>query len=140
MTREPPGAGGIAGRMRALPLLPLALLAACASEPPAPPSGAWIGRSEAELVGALGVPTRVYEAGGSRFLAYERAGTAAPAVVPSFGFGVGRASGGWGSATGFGTGLGLSFGPFGAAGPCTTSYELRDGRVVNALRQGPGCA
>lgn len=142
--REPPPRRGIACGMRRIPLLPTALattlLGACATEPPAPPPGAWIGRSEAELVGALGVPTRLHEAAGSRFLAYDDSGGASqPAIMPSIGFGVGRASGGWGSAAGFGTGIGLSFGPFAQPAPCTTSYEVRDGRVVNALRQGPGC-
>jgi hypothetical protein len=119
-------------------LLPL-LLAACAETPAAPLAGVWVGRSEADLVASLGVPTRVHEAEGRRFLAYDGNGAAHPVVVPSLGFGVGRSSGSWGSATGIGTGLGLSFGPFGQTGPCTTSYEVQDGRVVAASRQGPGC-
>jgi hypothetical protein len=123
---------------RSIPLL-LFLLAACAAEPAAPLAGAWVGRSEAELVSSLGVPDRVHEADGRRFLAYDGNGAQQPVVVPSIGFGVGRSSGGWGSATGFGTGLGLSLGPFGQTGPCTTSYEVRDGRVIDAIRQGPGC-
>jgi len=61
---EPAPPRGIASFMRRLPLLPIALLAARATEPAAPPAGAWIGRSEAEPVGALGVPTRLHEAGG----------------------------------------------------------------------------
>lgn len=120
-------------------LLLLPLLAACATEPAAPLAGAWVGRSEAELVSALGVPTRVHETEGRRFLAYDGNGAQHPAVVPSIGFGVGRSSGRWGSATGFGTGLGLSFGPFGQAGPCTTSYEVQGGQVVAASRARPGC-
>lgn len=119
----------------------LTLLAACAQAPPAPDPTAWIGRSEAELVAALGVPSRVHEADGRRFLAYDVHGTGtAPAVVPSIGVGVGRSSGGWGSSTGFGTGLGLSFGGFGGGGGyCTTSFEIREGRVATGIRQGPGC-
>jgi hypothetical protein len=123
-------------------VLPLLLLGACAQTPPAPSDTVWIGRSEADLVASLGVPTRVHEAEGRRFLAYDGQGAVAsgPAVVPSIGFGVGRSSGGWGSATGIGTGLGLSFGGFGGgAQPCSTSYEVRDGQVIGATRQGPGC-
>ena len=127
---------------RLLLLLPL-LLAACAQTPPAPSPTVWIGRSEADLVSTLGVPSRLYETEGRRFLAYDGvAGTSVgPAVVPSIGFGVGRSSGGWGSATGIGTGLGLTFGGFGggASLPCTTTYEVRDGQVVSAARQGGGC-
>jgi hypothetical protein len=121
---------------RLLLLLPLA---ACTQQAPAPLPTAWVGSSEAQLVAALGVPSRVYEADGRRFLAYDGNGATYPAVVPSVGFGVGSVSGGWGRATGVGTGVGLSFGPFGQAGPCTTTYEVQEGRVVNGTRSGPGC-
>jgi hypothetical protein len=121
---------------RLLLLLPLA---ACAQQPPAPLPAAWVGRSEAELVAQLGVPSRVHEAEGRRFLAYDGNGASYPAVWPSFGLGVGSASGGWGSGTAIGTGLGLSFGPFGQTGPCTTTFEVQEGRIVTATRAGPGC-
>jgi hypothetical protein len=121
---------------RLLLLLPLA---ACAQQPPAPLPAAWVGRSEAELVAELGVPSRVHEADGRRFLAYDGNGAAYPLVWPSIGFGVGSVSGGWGHATGVGTGVGLSLGPFGQTGPCTTTYEIRDGRIIAAGRSGPGC-
>lgn len=125
---------------RLLPIL--SLLAACAQHPPAPPPTAWIGRSEADLVAALGVPTRSAAVEGRRFLTYETTGAARPAVVPSLGLGVGRVSGGWGSATGIGTGVGIGiggFGGFGGAPGCTTTFEVRDGRVVGAVWQGGGC-
>jgi hypothetical protein len=122
---------------RLLPLLPLA---ACAQAPAAPDPTTWIGRTEAELVAALGVPSRVHEADGRRFLAYDVFGGGGPSVVPSIGVGVGRSSGGWGSSTGFGTGLGLSFGGGGwGGGYCTTSFEIAAGRVATGMRQGPGC-
>lgn len=129
---------------RRLPaLLPLLLLAACEQTPPAPSPTTWIGRSEADLVSTLGVPNRVHTTDGRRFLAYDGYGEPpqGPAVVPSIGVGVGRSSGGWGSGTGIGTGVGLSFGGFGGgyAQPCTTTFELRDGRVIGAVAQGPGC-
>jgi hypothetical protein len=119
-------------------LLPLLLLGACA-QPPAPTPTVWIGRSELDLVTALGVPSRVYEAEGRRFLAYDEPGAPGPAVLPSIGIGGFRSSSGWGSASGIGTGVGLTFGNFGAPGPCTTGFEIRDGRVIGATRQGPGC-
>jgi hypothetical protein len=119
-------------------LLPALLLAACTPPPPpGPPPAAWIGHSEAELVAALGVPTRFYDApGGRRFLAYDTQ-RSVPVVMPSFGLGFGSGSGGWGSWSGVGTGLGLSFG--GGAAPCTTTYEVQGGRVVTAGSAGPGC-
>lgn len=120
---------------RLLPLLPLA---ACAQAPAAPDPAAWIGHTEGELVAALGVPNRVHEADGRRFLAYDTI-TGGSSVVPSVGLGVGRSTGGWGSATGIGTGLGLSFGGYGTGGVCTTSFEVIEGRVAAGQRQGSGC-
>lgn len=121
------------------PLLLLPLLAACSNEPPAPMAAAWVGRSEAELVSTLGVPSRVHEIEGRRFLAYEGSGAAHPVVTPSIGIGIGTFSGRWGGGTAIGSGAGVSFGPFGSQGPCTTSYEVQDGRIVSATRQGAGC-
>src|SRR3712207_6072028 len=55
---------------RLLPILPL--LAACATEPPLETRlQPYVGRTEAELVGAFGVPNGTYEAEGTRFLQYE---------------------------------------------------------------------
>lgn len=123
---------------RSLLLLPL--LAAC--QQPVAPAIDWTGRSETELVASQGVPDRVYEAEGRRFLAYEsRVAGSAPAVTPSIGLGVGRFSGGWGSGTALGTGLGLSFGGLGGSPqPCTITHEVREGRIVATTRQGAGCA
>jgi hypothetical protein len=119
---------------RAVLLLPL--LAACA-QPSPPLDTAMVGLSEAELVQARGVPSRVQEVEGQRVLSYDApAGAAGPVLRPSIGFGVGRWSGGWGSAVGVGTGIGLGFG--GAPQPCPTSYLLRDGRVIGVTQQGCG--
>lgn len=117
----------------------LPLLAACASEPAAPSAASWIGRSEADLVQSLGVPDRVHDADGRRFLAYDGAGAAAPSLAPSFGFGTRRSTGSWGSLSTFGTGVSITLSPSSPNAPCTTSYEIRDGRVIGAARQGPGC-
>lgn len=100
---------------RLLALLPLA---ACAQAPAAPDPAAWIGRTEGDVVAALGVPNRVHEAGGSRFLAYDTI-TGGSSVVPSIGIGVGRSTGG---------------------SACTTSFEVIEGRVIAGQRQGAGCS
>ena len=56
---------------RLLLLLPL-LLGACATEPPLEVRlQPLIGKTEAELVQTLGVPSATYEVGGDRFLQYE---------------------------------------------------------------------
>lgn len=56
---------------RLLLLLPL-LLAGCATEPPLEVRlQPLVGKTETELVQALGVPTATYEADGNRFLQYE---------------------------------------------------------------------
>lgn len=116
--------------------LPLLLLAACAA-PPGTTVENPVGLTEGELVGRLGVPSRAYDVEGRRFLSWETQASA-PTVTPSIGLGFGRYSGGWGSGTSVGTGLGLGFGG-GASQPCTTTYELREGRVTGFTRQGPGC-
>jgi hypothetical protein len=120
-------------------LLPLLLLAACADQAPTPALTAWVGAREADLVAARGVPNRVFDVEGRRFLAYDEAGVSQAAVTPSIGIGFGSVSGGWGRASGVGLGTGLSFGPAAVAGPCTTTFEVQEGRVVSATRQGPGC-
>jgi hypothetical protein len=124
-----------------LKLIPLLLLLPVACAGPAQPDPtAWIGTSEAALVTSLGVPDRVYEQDGRRVLSYDRAGSSAPLVTPSIGFGIGSFSGGGRRGSGIGTGLGLGFGGGGGGVvTCTTSYEMREGRVVGAARAGPGC-
>lgn len=125
-------------RLIALPLL----LVACTQTPPPPPVGAaWVGRGEGELVATLGVPDRVHEVEGRRFLAYDlRYLAAEPAPFVSFGFGT-YSGGGWrGGGTGFGLGFGVPLvgGPPPIA-PCTTSYEVRNGQVVGVTLAGPAC-
>ena len=100
---------------------------------------AYIGRSEAELVGGLGVPSRTYDTpDGRRLLQYDFATPAPrPAVVPSLGFGIG----GFGGGVGIGTGLGVALGGYGgsATADCSAIFELRDGRVLTFTRRGEGC-
>ena len=124
--------------MKRLAILPL-LLAACAPPAPPPPGVAWVGRGEAELVAAMGVPDRVHEAEGRRFLAYDiRYQGYDPGPFVSFGFG--SYSGGWwrGGGTGFSLGFGgPAFAP--AVAPCSTNYEVRQGQVIGVTLAGPGC-
>ena len=107
------------------PWFPLALLMLGACAPPRPDM---VGLAESALVGRLGVPARSQAEGDRRFLTYDGAG---PAVRPLLGFG--RFAGGWGGGMVVGAGFGLG------ALPCVTTYELRGGVVVGAVRQGPGC-
>lgn len=100
---------------------------------------AYVGRSEAELVGGLGVPNRTYDApDGRRLLQYDFVNPAPrPAVVPSVGLGFG----GFGGGLGIGTGLGLAFGGYGqtAATDCSAIFDVRAGRVLMFTRRGEGC-
>lgn len=125
-------------------LLPVVLLAAaCAGGSEAEfdrRAGAFIGRSESELVAGLGVPSRAYETpDGRRFVQYDTlsAQPSGPVVVPSIGFGFGNF--GWGS--GWGVGTGLAFGGYAPAPAvtCSLTFELRDGRVQGFDRRGEGC-
>ena len=127
--------------MKRLAMLPL-LLAACAPPAPPPPGVAWVGRSEAELVSAIGVPDRVHEVEGRRFLAYDiRYLVAEPTPFVSFGFGT--YSGGWwrGGGSGFSLGFGgPAFAPAPTLSGCSTNYEVRAGQVIGVTVTGPGCA
>lgn len=99
----------------------------------------YIGRSEVELVGGLGVPSRAYDTpDGRRLLQYDFANPAPrPALVPSLGFGIG----GFGGGVGIGTGLGVALGGYGgsAAPGCSAIFEVRDGHVLTFTRRGEGC-
>ena len=105
----------------------------------------YVGRSETELVGGLGVPSRTYDTpDGRRLLQYDFADPAPrPAVVPSVGLGFGNFGfGGFGRGVGIGTGLGVTLGGYGqpATVDCAAIFEVRDGRVLTYTRRGEGCA
>lgn len=127
-------------RLRWLALVPLlGLAAACAESgsaaggPAVAATSPHVGRSEAELLRARGVPARTTEAGGSRFLVYETGGGGGWGG-PSVGVGVGGGSGG------SGVGIGLGFPIFGGGSRgCATTYEVRDGTVIGARSQPEGC-
>ncbi|MFC3123710.1 hypothetical protein ACFOD4_01445 [Pseudoroseomonas globiformis] len=124
-------------------ILGIGLLTGCASEG----SGfdrrmaTYVGEPEITLVNSLGVPNRVYEGEGRRYLQYDFTGLAAPVSSgPSFGLGVGGGNFGYGSGIGVGTGIGFGFG--GGASepmPCQVTFEMREGRVLDFERRGGGC-
>jgi hypothetical protein len=129
-------------RLKAIPLL--LALSACADTGAADRQLAThVGRTESELVASLGVPTRTHEVDGRRFLSYDYLGgtSSRSSIQPSIGLGFGRTSWRGGSATGIGVGTGLGFSSFPAPSEsCSTTFELREGRVIGFRREGPGCS
>ena len=131
--------------MRTTALIPLLLLAACATGPDRTMVlNSLVGQSETEAVRTLGVPSRSYETAGRKFLAYreERA-----QILDGGGgfFGGGFYGGGFGYGTGFGSAFGPSFG-YGAAFPaeviprvCETTLEVAGGRVTGWSLRGNSC-
>lgn len=92
-----------------------------------------VGQPEAVLVQQLGVPGRVFETGGHRFIAYTAQRTT---VYGGGGFGYG------------GFGYGRGFGGFGAfdafptevvARVCETTFDLQGGIVRSWALHGNGC-
>ena len=92
-----------------------------------------VGQPEAAVVQQLGVPGRVFETGGHRFVAYTSQRTT---VYGGGGFGVG----GFGYGRGFG-----GFGTFDAfptevvARVCETTFDLQGGIVRSWALHGNGC-
>lgn len=123
---------------RLLALLPL--LAACAdrgAEFDARMAG-YVGRPESELVMSLGVPDRVQELEGRRFLDYELRGAySGPVLTPSLGFGFGSFGGGGAV---WGTGIGIGIGGTAPPAACGVTFALRQGWVESFTRRGTGCA
>lgn len=116
----------------------LLLLAGCATGPGfAERLSAYVGRSELDLVSELGVPTRSYETGGRKFLAYEEQRTVAvpggfsggPFYGPFAGsFGRGFYGGGY-------AGFGTAYAPV----QCDVTFALQAGRVASFSYRGQGC-
>ncbi|MFC7611153.1 hypothetical protein [Teichococcus aestuarii] len=104
----------------------------------------YVGQPEVRLVEGLGVPQRVYETEGRRFLEYDFGSKAVPASSGfSFGLGAGSFGGGrYGRGGGIGTGIGIGI-PLGGSGyeaaPCIVTFEVRDDRVLDFRRQGESC-
>ncbi len=125
-----------------LALASTALLAACAYPSPQHVQAldALIGKSETDLVRARGVPTKTYETGGLKFLAYDMhridslPGDAG--FYPGFGYG-GFGYGGFGYGA-FGGGFG-GFGPEIVQRDCSTTFELKGGSVQRWSLRGNDC-
>jgi len=115
-------------RMRRSILLTLLLLAGCVIGPTrAQVMTQYIGADEATLVQALGVPSRTFETGGIKFLAYdERRTEVIPPPPGPFGWGYGY---GW-------------YSPFPATVvqyACETTFEVVAGRVRSFNLRGNAC-
>jgi hypothetical protein len=116
---------------RVLPLA-LLLLSGCATGPTlAERLSTYVGRSEGDLVAELGVPVRVHEAEGRRFLAFERRRTVAyrePGFDRPFFYGP------------FGPRWGYLPGPTGyAVLGCDITFALRRGVVESFSLRGEAC-
>ena len=89
-----------------------------------------VGQPEAEIVRQFGVPTRAYETGGRKFIAYDERHTDLIPPAPFFG--------GFGY---FGYGYG-TIGSFPARlidSGCETTFEVSGGRVVSWALRGNAC-
>jgi len=118
-------------RRRLIALAMLPALAACAmpnrlAEREAM-LGSFIGQSEADVVRDLGVPSRVFEADGHRFLAYlERRVEYVPGYTP---FRPYR----------YGFGYGPGFPPDIIQRSCETTFEVVNGKVFSFALRGNAC-
>lgn len=139
-----------------VPLSALLALSACAVPSPAQRKmlDSMIGRSETDLVRALGVPSKTFTTEGHTFLAYVENDSS---YSPGGGFGWGWGGGGWGwGGGGFGGwgggfgggygGFGGGFGGYGGGFPptyfessCATTFEINAGRVASWNVRGDGC-
>lgn len=117
---------------RLLPLSLIAVLSACAQGPTLDQRlSTFVGRSEGDLVAALGVPARTYETEGRRFLQFEQRRSvayASPGLYHPYHYGP------------FGPRFGYVPGPpvYGVVG-CDITFALRGGRVENFTYRGEGC-
>ncbi len=112
----------------------VSMLAACAPAFNRPAFlASLVGQPEAEVVRRLGVPSRTFETGGHRFLAYAEHRS----EVVSFGLGVGGFDG-FGGYGGFGSGLGYYPSQIIDRG-CETTFEVADRRVLTWSLRGNAC-
>ncbi len=110
----------------------LLLLAGCVSPSPQKVAAlnAFVGRPEADLVRAYGVPTRSFETGGSKFLAYAKSRIQSFPSGPAFGYGYGFYPYGWGAWGGY---------PEVEQFDCETTFELQGGVVKSWNLRGNDC-
>jgi len=93
-----------------------------------------VGKSEADLVRAEGVPTRTYEVGGHKFLAYSRnriESIPGDPIVGPYGYGWGPYWGGWGGGFGYGSEI--------IQRDCETTFEVANGVVLHWSFRGNAC-
>lgn len=137
-----PGCSRVAPLLACLAAFALASCARLTPEAYNARMAGFVGRSEAELVTALGVPARTHEVEGRRFLQYEERSIV---TYPGDGFyGPGYGAFGYG---GFGRRrFGPAFGHYGGGfGPvietraCDVTFELRGGRVAGFVARGNDC-
>ncbi len=89
--------------------------------------GGFIGQSEADLVRALGVPSRQFESDGRRFLAYlDRRVDLVPGYMPFRPYG-------------YGFGYGPGFPPQAIERSCETTFESVGGKVFGYSFRGNAC-
>jgi len=120
---------------RILVLFALALLAACGPtrQERQAELNRMIGQTEAAVVSQFGVPTRTFETGGLRFLAYEETRLAyAPGYV-----GYGPWGGPWGPGGWYAGGF-VGFPPT-VERVCETTFEIGAGLVRQVTMRGSGC-
>ena len=126
--------------MRRILLVGILLLAGC--EPGVSRStylSQFIGRTEPELIAAVGVPVRSIESGGVKFLAYSDRRVEIIPGTPGFP-GYGPAFGPYGR--GYGSGYGYGFGglpPQAIERDCETTFELVGNRVRSFTLRGNAC-
>jgi hypothetical protein len=99
---------------------------------------ALVGKSESDLVRTLGVPSRTYDTGGHRFLAYSRSKLE---TIPGSGFGPWWGGGGyWGGGYwGGGWGGWGGFPPEIVQRDCETTFDLLNGTVQSWTFRGNDC-
>jgi hypothetical protein len=127
-----PAAAHHLGRMK--PVIPalFLLLAGCAQGPGLDQRlSTFVGRSEGELVGELGVPLRVHEADGRRFLQFEQRRGVAVAPPPGY---YAPVYGPWGPRFGY-----WPPSPGVTMATCDLTFALREGRVESFSYRGEGC-
>lgn len=90
-----------------------------------------VGQTEADLVRQLGVPTRVFETDGQRFLSYDEIRTD---ILPGFAPYYGSWWGPWGGWGGYG-----GFPPTVVQYGCQTTFDIAGGKVVSFSLRGNGC-
>ncbi len=124
-----------------LSLALLATLAGCAYPGTQRVAGlnALVGKPESDLVRVYGVPSRAFDTGGSRFLAYH---SSRIATIPGAGGFYGGWGGGWGPGFGpaWGGGWGGGFPPEITQRDCETTFELTAGVVKSWTLRGNDCS